>query len=249
LVARAPRSESAVLVDVTKLERSLMLTGTPQNLGKFFIELPNGERWLEAHLPIRAHLTLALPLQRGTFLRSGDSEAEIPLTSSHIVHLESLRFAPSSVASRGSVERSLREHLFGLPFDRAYYRSFAAASDLPKVSFSTTAADPRFASQAPDAPGPSRAPAIALGAASATAAVVGLVSGYLAFDAYRDFNAEQRQRQAADLRSDVVGYRNIALIAGGVTIATGVGAWLTWPTSERTRVSLAGQNVAFSGAF
>lgn len=175
LVARAPKNKSPLLVDITKLERSLVLTGSPEKLGKFFIELPNGERWLEAHLPARARLTLALPLQRGSFLRSGESEAEIPLTASRIVRLESLKFSPSSVASRGSVERALREHLFSLPFDRDYYRRFAAANDLPAVSFDVApAALPAWQ----DVPERSKAPAIALGAVGSGAAAVGLVSGY-----------------------------------------------------------------------
>lgn len=243
LVARAPRAGSALLVDVTKLERSLMLTGSPEKLGKFYVELPNGERWLEAHLPARARLTLALPLLRGSFLRSGEREAEIPLTSSRVVLLESLKFSPSSVASRGSVERALREHLFALPFDRAYYQRFAAASDLPTVTFS--------AAPSPLAPHGvtaerSKAPALALAGVSAAAAAAAVVSGFLAVDAYGEFRAEQRERQARELSSDVTTYRNVALIAAGVSAAAGTGAWLTWPASRATQVALNGPRLSLT---
>jgi len=248
LVARAPKTQSPLLVDVTKLERSLMLTGTPEKLGKFFIELPNGQRWLEAHLPARARLTLALPLQRGSFLRSGETEAEIPLTSSRVVRLESLKFAPSSVGARGSVERSLREHLFSLPFDRDYYQRFAEASDLPVVLFDAVPL-PVAQKWQTDAPERSKAPAVALAGVSAGAAVAAVVSGFLAVDAYREFRAEERERQAAELRSNVKTYRNVALVAGGVSLAAGVGAWLSWPVAPQTHVALAGQSVSLTHAW
>jgi hypothetical protein len=247
LVARAPKSKSPLLVDITKLERSLVLTGSPEKLGKFFIELPNGERWLEAHVPARTRLTLALPLQRGSFLRSGGSEAEIPLTASRVVRLESLKFSPSSISSRGSVERALREHLFSLPFDREYYRRFAAASDLPAVSFDF--APTPLPTTWQDAPEGRKAPAIALGAASAGAAAVGLVSGYLAVDAYREFRAEQRERQAAELEREVVRNRTIALVAGGVGVAAGIGAWLLWPVDRETQIAVGPRALSLTHAW
>jgi hypothetical protein len=97
-----------------------------------------------------------------------------------------------------------------------------------------------------DMPERSRAPALALAGLSAGAAAAAVVSGFLAVDAYGEFRAEQRERQAQELRTDVTTYRNIALIAGGVSVAAGVGAWLTWPVAPQTRLALGGRGFSLS---
>lgn len=255
LLARAPLSSrnaagrGAVLLDLTQLERTLVLTGKPAQLGKFYIELSDGQRWLEAHLPAggRDRVALALPFQAGSFLRTSTSEAEIPASSTRVVRIDSLRFTPLSIASRGSVERALRERLFAEPFGRDYYARFARTSALPGVDLqSAPRAVPGFElTQAPlahDRSGrpKSATPAIALGVTSAAAASFALVTGYLALHSYGEFRDETRQRPAAELENDVTRYRNLALTAGVVSVAAGIGTWLTWPAAPQTRLQARG---------
>ena len=244
LLARAPIGKSSVLLDLTQLERTIVLTGKPAQLGKFYIELRDGQRWLEAHLPADGRMALALPLQGGSFLRTALSEAEIPALASRVVRVDSLKFAPLSVASRGSIERALREKLFWEPFDVSYYRRFAHASALPAVDLGASPrAVPSYALAPTDeraADAPSRAPAVALGVTAGLAGATALVSGYYALSSYRDFQGETRQRQASELRSDVTRYRSIALTAGAVGVAAGLGAWLTWPTAKHAKLQATG---------
>jgi len=255
LIARAPAGKSSVLLDLTQLERTIVLTGKPAQLGKFYIELSDGQRWLEAHLPADGRMALALPFQGGSFLRTSDSEAEIPALASRVVQVDSLKFAPISVASRGSIERALREKLFWQPFGVAYYRHFAETSGLPPVDLSSAPRDvPNLAPAATalvaaDHARSSAAPAVALGVSASVSSVVALVSGYYALSAYRDFQSETRQRPASDLRADVTRYRNIALTSGALAIAAGVGTWLTWPTSKQSAVHARGTTLEFEQAF
>lgn len=243
LLARAPSSKSALLLDLTQLARTLVLTGKPTSR-KFYIELSDGERWLEAHLPSDGRMALALPLQVGSFLRTDDSEAEIPTTTSRVVSIDSLKFAPLSVASRGSVERALRDNLFLPTYGAPFYRQFATTSSLPRVDFSIPPrsvtgdeANPNGDAQTRSR---SRAPSVALGVTAGLATVTALVSSYYAASAYRDFNHENRQRQAAELSSDVTRFRNVAITAGAIGVAAGLGSWLAWPMSKRSSLHARG---------
>lgn len=227
LLARAPR-DGALLLDLTQLSQSLVLTGRADKLGRFYIELGDGQRWLEAHVPPSSRVTLALPLRSGSFVRSGGMEAEIPLSPGGVVRVESLHFVPNQLAARGSVARALERDLFAAPFDRDTYQRFAAQSDLPPVSFGAPRPLPPRFELVPDAPQRSKAIPIALGAGAGAAAITAAVSGYLSYNAYQQFHAEDRQRQATELRSDVVTYRNVALASAAVAVTAGVGAYLTW---------------------
>jgi len=251
LLARAPSGNSAVLLDLTQLTRSLVLTGDPGALGKFYVELSDGERWLGAHLPNGGRMVLALPLRAGSYLRSGEREAEIPLTSSRVVALESLRFVPGAVGTRGSVARALQQSLFAEPFGAAYYRQFVAGSELPEVHFGEPPrALPVLAVGSADRVARTNAaPAIAFGVGAGLSTAVALTSGALALHSYSEFKAEARQREATELQGDVTRYRNVALVAGALGVVAGVGAWLTWPVSQRSRVAAAGSSVEFVQRF
>lgn len=227
LLARAPR-DGALLLDLTQLSQSLLLTGSADKLGRFYIELGDGQRWLEAHVPPSSRVTLALPLRSGSFVRSGGMEAEIPLTSNGVVRVESLHFVPNQLAARGSVARALERDLFAAPFDRDTYQRFAAQSDLPAISFGTPRPLPARFTLVPDAPQRSKALPIALGAGAGAAAITAAVTGYLGYNAYQDFHAEDRQRQATELQHDVKTYRNVALASAAVALAAGAGAYFTW---------------------
>ena len=243
LVARAPAGHGSILLDLTQLERTLVLTGRP-TATKFYIELSDGERWLEAHLPSDGRMALALPLQAGSFLRTDDSEAEIPALATRVVSVDSLKFAPLSVASRGSVERALREKLFWQPFGADFYRYFATTSALPLVDLDVA---PRPIPSHADSSSGSRsaAPAVALGVTAGVAAATAFVGGYYALSSYQSFRHEDRQRQATELRADVTRYRNVSLAAGGVALVAGVGTWLTWPTSPRSSLRARGTVLEF----
>ena len=253
LLARAPLGKSAVLIDLTQLERTLVLTGKPDELGKFYIELRDGQRWLEAHLPARSRVALALPLQSGSFLRTGDREAGIPVGPTRVVELESLKFSPLSVASRGSIEQALREKLFSRSFGLDYYRQFAATSALPSVDLTSAPrdipGDQALLNAASRDRARSAAPAIALSATAGAAAVTGLVSGYFALSKYHDLQGETRQREAAELRSDVIRDRDIALVSGALGLAAGVGAWFAWPTSQHAALRASGPTLQFEQRF
>jgi hypothetical protein len=248
LLARAPVGKSAVLIDLTQLERTLVLTGKPADLGKFYVELRDGERWLEAHLPAKRRVALALPLQSGSFLRTGDQEAEIPSGPARIIQFENLKFSPLSVASRGSIEQALRDKLFSHPFGLEYYRQFAATSALPSVDLnSQERALPGdwWVQRVANGDRASRAPAIALSATAGAAAVTALVSSYFAIAKYQDLKAETRQREAIELQSAVIRDRDIALVSGALSVVAGVGAWFVWPTSEHSTLQARGPTLQF----
>lgn len=254
LLARAPSGtrDAGVLLDLTQLERTLLLTGNPARFGKFYIELSDGQRWLEAHLPANGRAALALPLQSGSFLRTDDSEAEIPASATRVARFDALQLKPLGVASRGSIERALRETLFAEPFSVDYYQRFAQTSALPRVDLrAAPRAVPEYASgpavnAMSDRPRRrSAAPAIALGATAVAAAGTALVTGYLALHDYRKFQGETRQRPAAELEADVTRYRSLSLTAGVISIAAGIGTWLTWPTGSTSKLQARGALLEF----
>ena len=224
LLARAPVGKSAVLIDLTQLERTLVLTGKPAELGKFYVELRDGERWLEAHLPAQRRVALALPLQSGSFLRTGDQEAEIPAGPARIVKFENLQFSPLSVASRGSIEQALRDEVVfsaiwarllpaicghERPAERRFDEQRArAAGDWcrarrRKERSSARAQRPRSRCRPPRVRPPSRR----------------WLSGYFAIAKYHELQGEPRQREAAELRSAVIRDRDLALVSGALGVA------------------------------
>jgi hypothetical protein len=245
LVARAPAAASSVILDLTALQRTQVLTGRPKRWGKFHIELQNGSRWLGAHLTSNGRMALALPQENGMYLRVGEREAEIPNAPSRVVELDRLRLVPSQVASRGSIAHTLREGLFAKPFDVLYYKSFVRDSGLGSVAF----AGPRPIPAEPTAEAPVdyTLPAV-LGTTAAVATAAALVSSFLAVDAYGDFQDEERQRQASDLRDDVTRYQNIAIGAGALGVVAGVGTWLSWPSTDQG-LTARGPQLEFRGRF
>jgi hypothetical protein len=231
LIAYVPAQRAdAPLLDLADLLGVRFLHGDAGKLGRFFVELDNGERVLEANLAAGTRVALALPRDRVAFVRRQALEAELPKGNA-AVRIAALSFTRASVSARGSVERSLRDALFASPYGSSDYRGFVASVGVPGVTFGTPKP---IANDAVQPSKLSRKPlAIAATAVAAGSLVAFATSLGLALASKHDFERTDREKEASDLR-DAYQRRSRAAIATGVlsAVSGAAAAWLWFDVSR-----------------
>ncbi len=192
--------------------------GDPTHLGRFSVELENGQRYLDAHIAPRERLSFVLPAKTHAFLRT--ASFEIPLFGSGDPIVLDLRARQRiTVASRG-VDHTYRKSLFAAPYGRTYYRGFVDSQGMISVPTDDLAI---VYDRSGGGPPTSSWVAFGVGAAATAATVVLAV---LATQTKRDFEATNLQQRALDLSA-----RYDRLVVGTVVSAAvaatgaGLGVW------------------------
>lgn len=231
VIARPPPiDQSAKLVALPPSPGARKIHGNIVALGHFYIELSNGQRYLDANVDSQ-ELAVVMPAATIAYLRTGAREAKLP-ASGDIV-LDKLAFSNRTLANRGSIEATYQSALFSSSFGPAYYRGYVDSIGAIGVAFPTnvsidTAHQPRIT-------GDRRIAYTALGVASASA-LAGITFGILAAQARSDFQNTQLQREANDAKDRYNRDRALAITGGVVTVAASVVAWWLWPRSRRVVV-------------
>jgi hypothetical protein len=229
IVARPPRANArAPLVALTAVRQARFLTGRAGGLGRFHIELGNGQRYLDAHFADDAEVAILLPPSPHAFVRQGEREAAIPARA--VVAIAALPWRAPRRAARGSIGAALRADLFASPYGESYYRGFVDSIAGVSVSFDPAVRARPLAVE--PAAGPRRSLATGLLAASGIAVAGSLTFAGLAYDARRDFMGTELQRTAHDAADRYHRYRAVSVAAGVASVAlAGLGWWL-WPDAE-----------------
>jgi hypothetical protein len=225
VIARPPQIDrGAPLIEVDALRDSVFLTGDTSAIGHFYLELDNGQRYLDAHLAAGGAARIALPAHTHLFVRTATREAALATGASGSVAITELVFHPSAVQARGSVDAAYRVGLFHHPYGDAYYRGFIDSAGLASVAF-----DRETALREAELGAPDRRLAIGLAITSAAAGVVSLVGGALAISARRDYNATAIQREAHDAAGRYSRDVTIAIGSGAVAIGAAALSYWLWP--------------------
>jgi hypothetical protein len=96
--------------------------------GRLTLDTENGEHWAEMNKAPGAQVLLALPRQKGFFLRQNGREEWIA-EADDTRWIDSAPARPYTVASRGPSERALERGLFSSAFGAEYYRGFVSARE------------------------------------------------------------------------------------------------------------------------
>jgi len=221
IIARPPAANlREPLVALRALAGTRLVRGDASKLGHFYIELENGQRYLDAHPDQRANISIVVPEGIPAYLRTADGEVALPLRGA--LALASLVLGPRAVASRGSIDDAYQRALFASGYGRAYYQGFVD---------STGALGVTFADESEVAHARPRGRALSLGFAgfAGVAAVASLTTGVLAYEARSDFNATTLQRPADEAKQRYRRYLPISIATGATAIAAGVAAYYLWP--------------------
>jgi hypothetical protein len=233
IVAHPPAvNPRAPLVSLAWMRGVAFLAGDCSPLEHFHIELPDGQRSLDAHLTSEMQSRIAVPADQVAFVVAGNQEAELRAGAGETLNVKALRFRERDAAARGAIDTALRATLFQTPFGPTYYRGFADSIGVSRVSFAPEA-------KAPSAPSAYRKPlAISVLALAGLSLAAMATSTGIAISARRDYNATDLQRPAAEAHARYERY-------GAAAIATGVGAatagligYLLWPSEARSTTSL-----------
>ncbi len=250
ILAQAPSADRAApLVRTSELSQTRALSGDASALGRFYIELPNGARYLEAHLG--SHQS-RLRVPRGdVYIRTADQEAKLP--SAGPAKFSDLTWTRRDAQSRGSLEVSYRTALFGSRYARPYYEGWVDSQGAHSVKFRTPSPE-RFAGLTSPESTPPKAPksslAFGLATVSGTGVLVSLASGYYALDARRDWEATELQRPASLARERYDRARTVAFSSLAVAAFAGAAAWHFWPKASITaEASPSGAGLALRGTF
>ncbi len=223
VLARAPsRNVHASLIELQRLSGAAVLKGDPGSLGRFYIELESGQRYLDAHLARGTRTWLALPAGVRAFLRTKRGEAQLK-AGAGARSLSELRLRPPQRAARGSIDESLSAGLFRLAYGRSYYQGFVDSQRLSSVSFGAELV------RAPlELDAPSRAGAITMTALAAVSAAAAATTGALAWDAQRSFEGARLRApaEAASARYEV--FFPVALTSSALTLVFSGLAWWLW---------------------
>lgn len=244
VIARPPASDRrAPLLALDALQNTIYLTGDASTLGHFYVELANGQRYLDAN--VATQVRLALPNDASIYIRTATREAAIAARRAGVA-IADLQFRPLALQSRGSVDVAYRLGLFRHTYGDAYYAGFVDSSGLPSVSFAppptgsvrVTRADVAKSAARPTVHAPSRALPLGLAIGGGVAGATAIISGALAYDAWRDNRDTQIQRDARDAMDRY--HRDLAISITSSVLAIGAGAasyWL-WPR-DRAQVAAA----------
>ncbi len=240
VVARPPASNyNASLVSLPSFREARMLRGRASGLGHFYIELENGQRYLDAHVDGQMQVAIVLPRSRTAFISTRNQEATIP--GGALVAMRDIAFGAKSSAERGSIAASYHSALFASPYSRDYYQGYVDSIGEPAVRFSETSP--------PLAPGPSGPPrdtaslarrddntlAIGLLSVAGVSALASVTTGVLTYQAKQDYESTDLQRPAQDAKERYERYRTVSLVTGAVAVGAGVAGWWLWPNTN-TRV-------------
>jgi hypothetical protein len=122
------------------LDRSAPLTDLSHNTGLGYLLVPeglSGRMWVEDTRGVRVAdfnkererpLVLALPPDRGYYLRTSGQETRLTVPrAGTVVDAGALSWSPAAVASRGAVEEAFREKLFSVAFGPRFYSGYVAS--------------------------------------------------------------------------------------------------------------------------
>ena len=234
VIARPPgANRSAPLVALPRLAGARRLEGDASRLGHFHIELEDGQRYLDAHLAAGSRVSLALPARGRAFVRTRTHEGVIPAGAR--VALADVEMRPRQVAARGSIAASYQEALFSASFGPSYYQGYVDSVGGAAVELAPeTAAVDADAAQADRG---NRRLAIGLVGLGVVAAGAAITTGWLAWDARRDYRETDLQRPAQEAKDRYERWRVVAIASGVGAVASGALAWWLWPRAE-TRMTV-----------
>ena len=230
VVARPPAANHGVpLVSLDSIRQARMLKGDAAKLGHFYIELDNGQRYLDAHVGEKTEVSILLPSSRTTFLRTDTGEGKIPTGT--LIAFNDISITTRSVAERGSIATSYRTALFSSPYGKDYYQGFVDSIGATGVRFPEPA-PPELRLDAAPSPSGHKKLSIGLFSVAGASALASVTTGILAYNAKQDFNDTDLQRPAHDAKERYDRYRTISIATGVTAVAAGVAAWWLWPNSE-----------------
>ncbi len=136
MVAHAPAgTPHAVLVDLDQLRDTAWITGDASTLGRFYIELNDGQRVIDANLGVPT-ATIGVPTDRQAYLRTHEVESRLQLATGARADFGSLVLLPIDAQARGATDQAYRRGLFAEPFTVGYYRGYVDSIAVPSVKFS-----------------------------------------------------------------------------------------------------------------
>lgn len=129
IFARPPQLDrSAPLSDLSQAA-GLGFLMVPEGLaGRMWVEDTRGVRLAEFHKERERPLVLALPPERGYYLRTHGREARLTVPrAGTVVDAGGLAWNTSALASRGPVEDAFRDRLFSVAFGPRFYSGYVAS--------------------------------------------------------------------------------------------------------------------------
>jgi len=228
VIARPPQvNQNVPLVALSSLRGMRMVRGNASTLGHFHIELPNGQRYLDAHVERGASIALAVPDATTAFLRTDTREATLPMYGR--VMLAALTLGESQSAARGSIEASYQTALFSADYGRAYYQGYVDSIGAVGVRFAPPEGqlDDRHA-----APSTERRVALGTGILAGGLAITAIATGAVALKAKHDFDTTSLQRPAEEARRRYERYGTVAIVTGVAAVASGAVSFWLWRDSR-----------------
>ncbi|MEO6775039.1 MAG: caspase family protein [Kofleriaceae bacterium] len=224
IIARPPAANlREPLIALRSLAGTHLVRGEASKLGHFYVELDNGQRYLDAHPDRGSTISFAVPDATPAYLRTADAEVSLPVRGA--IALADLVLGPRAVGSRGSIDTAYQRSLFASGYGRAYYQGFVDSTGSLGVTF------PDERDETPTRP---RGRGLALGLATFAggSAVVSVTAGVLAYQARSDFEATTLQRPADAARQRYARDLPISIATGVTAVAAGVAAYWLWPRSS-----------------
>lgn len=221
IIAKPPAANlREPIVALRSLAGTHLVRGDAGKLGHFFVELENGQRYLDAHPDRGATIAIAVPDAVPAYLRTSDAEVSLPVRGA--IALANLVLGPRAVGSRGAIDDSYQRALFASEYGRAYYQGFVDSTGALGVTFADAGGEALARPRG-------RALSLTLAAVAGVSAITGVTAGVLAYDARSDFNATMLQKPAADAKRRYDRALPISIAGGALAVGAGVAAYLLWP--------------------
>ncbi|CAN5167565.1 hypothetical protein BH11MYX1_BH11MYX1_35240 [soil metagenome] len=224
IIARPPAANlREPLVALRSLSGTHLVRGDATKLGHFYVELENGQRYLDAHADRGAMIAFAVPDGIAAYLRTADAEVSLPVVGA--IALAALVLGRPAVGGRGSIDTAYQRALFASGYGRAYYQGFVDSTGSIGVTFPADRDTPRHQP---------RGRGVALGFAvfAGGSAIASVTTGVLAYTALSDFHATTLQRPADDAKARYERYLPISIAAGATAVVAGAVAYWLYPRAN-----------------
>lgn len=210
------------LLTLSRLSRSASLVGR-FGFGRFFVELANGQRVLDAHLASSQAARVVVPAGR-LFVVTAEGEAELELAPGERRRVEELKLTPRAMNARGSLSAALQTELFRSAFDAPYYKGFVDSRNEVSVVFPAPG-EPTVVQRV------EQRKTLATGAfvTSGVLFVGALGSGIGALVNFAVYRQTDLQRPAAEAHSRTIGFATAAAVCAGLGAAAAMAGWFWWP--------------------
>ena len=223
------------IVALSWFDMAGFISGNPAVLNHFYIELDNGQRYMDAYLNNDYDTIIALPAGNKAFILAGEKEAAVDIKKGETLSFNKIKLTNKKEKSRGSIEVSFEKGFFETPYNSTYYKGYVDSLGISSISFKENKINTSLKKRSWHKNKNLSKTTYALAGLSLAGT---LSSVYLAYKSKENFENTTLQRESRQEKANFEKYTTIAVSTGLSTIILAAAGQWFWPDSNEVKVGV-----------